>query len=168
MKQVDKELIRKILEKYAKKNCDYLKQATVLIDAGNARSMENSQLKATFSVPSPIHVKCGNHFNAVEFFICANQMLYTLSGYFASQQGLAIQEQLIDFDTFLTKRETCYIARVKEVTFRRPIDPKAFYGEIIIQKDRNRNGQKFVEAQIKFFDDNGGHAQGTMLLVMTS
>lgn len=166
MQQVEPQLIEKILEKYAQKNCAYLKQAAVTVSSG-ALSMENSQLAGEFSVLSPVHIQCGSHFNAVEFFICANQMIYVLSGHFAHQGLLKIQHQSIDFDAFIARRETCYIARVKEVKFASVIDSLEFYGEVTIQRERDRSGKKYIEAKLRFFDNHEGYAEGVMSLVMT-
>lgn len=164
--RLETSFISENLANYAAKNCDYLKQGTIYLP-DDLRGLKQQRFVGEFTITEPVHIPTGIHFNAVEFFICANQMLRLICAWNADHNQLILNGQAITKANYAEKFKQSYIAKVKQIEFSEVISPDEFYGELIIMKEHDIKQQKFVEADVRFYGNNGGKAYGNMLLVMS-
>ncbi|MGD9276884.1 MAG: FcoT family thioesterase [Candidatus Pacearchaeota archaeon] len=147
------EIMNIMLEPY-KENCRYLSKVNF-----NYPSIEGD-----FHIPSSCYIKDTGHFNAVELIICYNQLAYTFFAHSANQ-GLIENYGKVPVDEFKKfQLEKTFITKVKKIKFGNQINSNNFYGRLNLKKTMNFHGANFFDTDFNFWDDNGGKADGNILL----
>jgi hypothetical protein len=164
----DDVLLRKILVSY-RPNCCYLQKAFVEVDNVRAGGQfKGLMARGNFFIPEPCYIQSTGHFNAVEFNICYNQLAY----YFLAE---CVQHQLLDIFSGWDIEKYChrqlsdfFIVKLTS-SFRKRIDPKQFYGSMMLNKIIiNKERTIFIDTQCSFSDDQQGKSEGQILLAITT
>jgi len=136
MVQVEKELIKKILNPY-KKGWRFLKSA----------DYNPPSIKGKFIINNSYYIGETGHLNAVDFLICYNQLAYV---FFA---------QIINLTTktdFLSNKENqlkkSLIAKIKNLEFKKSINPKSFEGILTLKEIIPKERAIFFPIAVNFGD----------------
>jgi len=149
-------LMEKVLEIYFPQ-CRYLKSA----------NFHYPEINGEFEIPASFYVKGTGHFNAVEAIICYNQLAYT---FFAHGIDGRVEELMkfdsLSFDEFARERQLLdsFIVSIRELKFKRPINPHQFYGYMKLNKASKMGKSAFFMTEINFSDNSNGEALGEILL----
>lgn len=152
----DQELMAEVLRVY-KPHCHYLKQADTLL-AGDCLAV-----RGQFAIPEPCYIEDTGHFNAVEFIICFNQMMY----YAVAE---AVKEAMLppfsgwQLDDFWKRQLTDFVIAGLHSKFRRPVSARHFFGEgkfvKLIQRTTGERPLLLMDTVCRFWDDDGGRCEG--------
>jgi len=143
----------KTIEIYSE-NCRYLKEV----------EMDFPIMRGIFEIEGSYYVKETGHFNAVEVCIAYNQLAYEFFIESLSK-GLIPEMGVISPEYFLENHQLLhtYIAKINEMTFRKPFDKKRFFGKLELLQYR----KKFCRTSFEFKDNNSGHIDGKILLAFS-
>lgn len=157
---IPQEVVSSLISPYFS-SCQYLKEASFVEDENGLNGIAGK-----FCIPESCYVESSGHFNAVEFIMCFNQMGYVLFGD-SVRRGLAPEMGLDSLEDFIdVQLQRAYIVRVKEMSFRKPINPRDFGGSIHITRKKNAGGSNFYLTEVAFQDSTGGKATGLINLAM--
>lgn len=106
------------------------------------------------------------HFNATEFILGFNQLAYCMLAQGIEQSllpelGMSTAQELKD-----AQMERCYIGKIKEICFRKPIIPQNFLGTVRIDKTISRSGRVFYSVDTTYGDAQGGSASGKFTIAI--
>lgn len=161
----DSELLAEVLRVY-KPECRYLKSATVT-EQGDLASGQ-----CELSIPAPFYIDDTGHFNAVEFNICYNQMVYCVVAKCVSE-GLMGPFSHWTPEEFRVRQLPNFLIVDFQSNFVRPVNSHKFYGEIVFAGLRvsssplTRQAMYILETTCRFWDDTGGRCKGAVRLVVT-
>jgi FcoT-like thioesterase domain len=162
----DQDLLDEVLRVY-RPDCRYLRSATVSeAEPGLATG------RCEFSIPAPFYIDDTGHFNAVEFNLCYNQMLYYTSAK-CVKEGLMPPFAHWTLDEFRTRQLPDFLIVDFRSSFRRGIRPDHFYGEIAFTGVREFEGggrwqMIIADTTCRYWDDHGGRSRGEVRLVVTN
>ncbi len=165
----DDVLLERVLLPY-RANCHYLKSAQV----AGGEPAEGGRLMAAceFEILESCYIDDTGHFNAVEFNICYNQMLYYLLAK-SVQSRLARPFSGWTMDGYW-KRQLADILIVEfHSIFRRGMRGRRFFGEIEIVDIAEWEGSDIREPLVvldtvcRYWDDDGGDCQGKVKIAIT-
>jgi len=147
------EVIRVMLEPYFS-SVRYLRMA----------NFNYPSIEGYFEINNSCYCEETGHFTLTELSICYNQLAYTFFGY-SAQEGLVGDYGKVPIEIFRGLRHrNMLIPKVREITFKKQINPKKFYGSINFGKAREFKGSGFFDTSFRFWDKNGGNASGEILL----
>ncbi len=158
----DPELLARVLVPYARPKTQYLKSATVAVDG------ELASATGRFAIPFPCYIDDTGHLNSVEVNICFNQLMYYLIAKVVQEQVVPEFEDWTMEDYWAKQLPDILIARFQS-DFKRPIDSSDFTGEVSFAEFRKTNRTRpvqVVEMPWRFWDDNGGYAQGAVRMAL--
>jgi hypothetical protein len=176
---IDYVLLRRILAPYSHVGTDYLKSLQLLHTWRFPCLSEDESLITAcgeFRIPSSCYIKDTGHFNAVEFLICYNQLAYSTfghlfdgeyfndSGFMKISPGASQALARISIDAFFKNQLSSMLILKTSTRFKGLIDAKYFTGTLSINKIKNRSNTLFAETTCVFRDNNGGYADGEVLL----
>ena len=152
---ISSRIVDVMLEDYYS-NCRYLKEAFY------GKRGDYVGAEGVFEIPSSCYCESTGHFNAVEFLICFNQLTYTMLSE-AVERG-DMPELGADCVEDFKKLQLVgsYITKIKDISFKRKIDPRSFSGNVEIQSRKSMRGANFYKMKGMFADENGGNAFGLM------
>jgi len=157
----DPHLLEGVLRPY-KEHCRYLKSATISVKNGLGVA------RGEFSIASPCYIDDTGHFNAVEFNICYNQLVYYLLAKSIKEHAVpALAEWTVD-DYWVRQLPDILIARFRSI-FRSQIDSLAFSGEVAFSSITHSNVRQpmvLTETTVRFWDKQEGRADGEVLLAL--
>ena len=157
--KIDDSILERTLIPYKRKGTIYLKDAYAKhAHVNNSDSdIQNTVLhsiKELFSIPESCYADASGHFNAVEFNICYNQLIYVSFAY-GIDEGLIPAFDDLSLDEYYRKQfSDVYITHL-ESHYKRVINPRNFYGVLKINKAKKRQGLIMFDTDIKFWDDDG-------------
>lgn len=159
----DPSLLSRVLSPY-KEHCQYLKSATLNAE-GNLNNGEYLTGNAIFQIPESCYIDDTGHFNAVEFNICYNQLMYyTIAKAVKEQAAEMFRHWNMDMywrrqlpDVLITDFRSC---------FKRPLESKHFYGEIEFVASRSIRSFQYINTLIRFTDDGKGYCEGAVKLAI--
>ncbi len=152
------------MDPYRAKNCIYLQ--------GMSTTVEDGIITATgeFTIADSCYIDDTGHFNAVEFTICFNQLFYaTVAEGIRSQLHPALNEWTLD--EYWQRRLPDVLIHKSSSTYKRPINPRAFSGEVRFDEISTRmlqRGMLTIETSARFWDDSGGAATGNVRLALVN
>jgi hypothetical protein len=163
----DPDLLAQVLEVYVP-TCRYLLSADV-----TARDDGDIEARCEFAIPNSFYIAGTGHFNAVEFNLCYNQMMYYVfakivaAGLVRALRGWTLndywQRQLPDF-----------LIVDFHSSFQKSIDAHGFHGEIVVGRTRtvaagrNWAAMLLAETTCRYWDDAGGRSTGTVRMALTN
>ena len=176
---LDPAFIAQVLEPYRPTRTDYLRSASVIQsclwdDGTDGRPILT--LQGRYSIPTSCYIRNTGHFNAVEFLICYNQLAYVAFGYIVrarmlDEDGLlnvspAARDQFskLTFEDFRRRQLSSMLILKTSTRFKAPIAAESFTGELQLLKMFYRNRTCFATSFCAFRDDQGGYAEGEVLL----
>lgn len=157
----DNQLLGDVLRPYYE-HTTYLKSATVTVKNGLAVA------KGEFSIDQPCYIQDTGHFNAVEFNICYNQLVYFLIAKSIKEGAVPAFEGWTVDDYWERQLPSILITRFRSV-FRAQIDSSSFHGEVAFSSFTRSTVRKpvlFIDTTSRFWDDKGGRADGDALLAL--
>ncbi|MFF8732440.1 FcoT family thioesterase [Streptomyces sp. NPDC015171] len=161
----DAGLLARVLVPY-KEHCKYLKSAEVL--AGP----EHTSVRCAFAIAESCYIDDTGHLNSVEANIAYNQMMYYLVAK-SVREGLlpALRDWTLD-DFWHHQLPDILLTRFAG-TFRRPVDPRSFSGELAFRSVTRREpagGKPFLHAETayRYWDADGGRCDGEATLAFVN
>lgn len=141
-------------------NSSYIEEARYI-------SHDHFAANALFRIPETCYGDKTGHFNAVEFILCYNQLIYVMFSE-AVEQGDVPEMGMTSFEEFKKiQLKGSFLTKIKDVSFRRQINPEGFVGRIDINKVKSMRGTNFYFTNGSFADFNGGRALGEMNYAFT-
>lgn len=159
----DPELLKRVMSPY-KNQCQYLKE-TSLISEGEIADGEYLTGKATFSIPESCYIDDTGHFNAVEFNICYNQLMYYTIAKAVKEQA-AQMFTTWDMEAYWRRQLPDILIVDFKSSFKRPLNSKRFYGQIEFVSSRSIKRFQYINTLIRFTDDEKGHCEGAVKLAI--
>lgn len=160
----DADLLERVLVPY-KEHCKYLRTAEV------TSGPERTSARCEFAVSESCYIDDTGHLNSVEVNIAYNQMMYYLVAKSVKEGLLAgFQDWTLD-DFWRHQLPDILIARFAG-TFRRPVNPRAFSGEMafLSLSRRDPGGKPFLHAETsyRYWDADGGRYDGEATLAFVN
>ncbi|MEU3830174.1 hypothetical protein GT045_22540 [Streptomyces sp. SID486] len=157
----DTELLARVLLPY-KEHCRYLKSADV------AAGPEHASARCGFAIPESCYIDDTGHLNSVEANIAYNQMMYYLVAK-SVQEGLLAAFRDWTLEDFWRRQLPDILITRFAGTYRRPVDPRSFSGEMVIRSVSRREpggGRPFLHADTsyRYWDADGGRCDGEVTL----
>jgi hypothetical protein len=161
----DADLLARVLEPY-KEHCKYLKSAEV------TAGPEYPLVRCEFVIPGSCYIDDTGHLNSVEVNIAYNQMMYYLVAKSVQEGLLAGFEDWTLEDFWRHQLPDILIARFSG-TFRRPVNPRTFSGEMTFRSVTRREtggGKPFLHADTsyRYWDADGGRCDGEATLAFVN
>ncbi|MGY5100491.1 (2E)-enoyl-ACP glycyltransferase [Streptomyces sp. 900105245] len=161
----DTDLLERVLAPY-KAHCKYLTSAVV------TPGPEHPAARCEFVIPESCYIDDTGHLNSVEVNIAYNQMMYYLVAKSVQEGLLAGFEDWTLDDFWRHQLPDILIARFSG-SFRRPIDPRAFSGEMeflsVTRREPDGRGP-FLHARTsyRYWDADGGRCDGEATLAFVN
>ncbi|GAA1479861.1 fatty acyl CoA thioesterase FcoT [Gordonia sinesedis] len=159
----DAALLARTVRPYAAKGAVYLTAAQVNSVDGEVVT------EGSLGIAESCYIDDTGHFNAAEFVISYNQMIYlTLA--------TAVRDRLIPelagwtMDDYWRRQLPNVLITRMTTRFRRPIEPSAYRGRLVVTDTAFRNRSQPViglQTTITFTDDHGGAAFGDVEIALT-
>lgn len=166
--KIDDSILERTLIPYKRKKTIYLKEAYAEYVINDPDSEpENTarySVKGSFSIPESCYIDDTGHFNAVEFNICYNQLMY-ISFAYTIDKGLISAFDLSLEEYYHKQLSNVYITHL-ESHYKHVINPRNFHGVFKINKAKKRQGLIMVDTDIEFSDDGNGLAYGNVGVVI--
>jgi hypothetical protein len=151
-------------------HCQYLTNCTLEyapVGPGVSADVSEASIAAEgdCTVGESCYIDSTGHFNAVEFQICCNQIMYAM---FAECVAHRLVRSFLglNLEQYWERRlPNVLITNVNSV-FRRPINPRAFRVRHQLDRSYLMRDRAFWESRILYTDDDGGHAEGTVVGTM--
>ncbi len=164
-------LLHKALSPYANKGTVYLKEAYRGIheDGSPERTDTRKETRdctviGVFSIPESCYVDESGHFNAVEFVICYNQIMYVSLAYAVENEFL--ESFIENLEEFYRKQiSDVYISKF-ESHYKSPINAREFEGVCRITGSKKMHRTMYLKTEIGFSDNSGGSAYGSVDLAI--
>ncbi len=165
MKKIDDSLLQRTMITYSSKNAVYLKGVYIdyKIPSGND---EDYVARGVFSIGESCYTNDTGHFNAVEFNICYNQLMYTALAHGVSKKLLNCLQDLTLDEYYNKQLPDVYITRL-ESYYKKVIDPNDFSGVFRVKKTKKTRKLIIIKTQIEFSGYGGGLAYGEVDLAIT-
>lgn len=159
----DDELFEQVMAPYASKGTIYLTAPPRVV-------VRDGRLIATgdFSIAEPCYIDDTGHFNAAEFIICYNQLMYYAL-------AAAVRDRLTpDFahwtlDDYWRRQLPDVLIAHTEIKFSRPVESASFTGEFVINASTERiNARRILmlDTSIGFTDRGAGRCAGDIRLAI--
>lgn len=155
---VDEAFLARVLAPY-KPHCRYLESAVVEHGADALCS-----IRGRFGIPASCYIDDTGHLNSVEVNICYNQMLYTLYAT-GVVHGFIPPLASLSLDEYLARQLPDVLIHKIDMAFKRPIDPRAFDGEMSFEDALDKGAYVLFPSRYAFTDASGGRAVGKVSVV---
>ena len=157
---VEQQTIDTVLSCY-RDHCQYVKKAGIYSSEHGPLDPNRDallSLKAELSVPVSCYIDDTGHFNAVEFNICYNQMMYLLMAHGVEQGILDIG--IADLAEFKQRMLSDILIIEMKNKFRQAICDDKIYGTVSIHQCVLKRNLYIVKTSCQFFDSKGGKQFG--------
>jgi hypothetical protein len=150
MSTVEVDLLTEVLSCY-KPHCRYLQEFA----GGRGR----------FVIPESCYIDDTGHLNAVEVNICYNQLLYASIASFVREGTGPVFDTWTMAEFWRRRLPDILITRFTS-EFRRPVDPRSFSGELVLDRIVSRRLPPdetplvAIDTTFRFWDIEGGDASG--------
>ncbi|ONK10104.1 FcoT family thioesterase [Streptomyces sp. MP131-18] len=134
----DKVLLDSVLAVY-KPHCRYLRETSVTVKGDPQDKGGLIRLRGDFRIPESCYIKDTGHFNAVEFNICFNQMIYFIMAKSLKERVLRAFDSWTMEDFWARQLPDMFIVDFSS-SFRDAMRGRRFWGELDIVRAVNREG----------------------------
>lgn len=157
-------VFRRVLDPYRAKRSIYLTSARVALDEGRVHG------QGTFSIQESAYIDDTGHFNAAEFIISYNQLMYY-------SLAVTVKDHLLpafsswSLEDYWARQLPDVLIHKQASTFSRPINARAYTGEFVITELSTRSsgrGLLWLNTEVNFRDDDAGRAVGTVALALVN
>lgn len=159
----DQPLMAEVISVY-KPGCRYLESAETVLDG------ECLAVRGQFAVPEPFYIEDTGHFNAVEYIICFNQMMYYAVAK-AVKEAMLMPFATWQPEDFWKRQLSDFLIAALECRFRRPMSARHFFGEgkFVKLTQRGIGGVRtllIMDTHSRFWDDQGGRCEGEIKVAL--
>ncbi|KUJ69088.1 hypothetical protein ACZ90_14710 [Streptomyces albus subsp. albus] len=164
----DEELLERVLQVY-KPHCRYLTSTLVTAKGDPADDGGLVGVRGQFHIPESCYIDDTGHFNAVEFNICFNQMIYFI-------MAKALKERLIrafdhwSMDDYWTRQLPDMFIVDFRSTFRRHMRGRHFWGELdivdVIERDGGNGPLMILGTTCRYGEDEAVACHGKVRLAL--
>jgi hypothetical protein len=166
---VSPELLSRVLIPY-RDNCKYLKRCSMEYrPVGDGVTEEESVASvvatADLAIGESCYIDSTGHFNAVEFQICANQIMYVMGAETARLQ-LVRSGASLDLAGYYERQLPNVLITNVTAAFRKLMNPRRFHGRIQLDRAYSLRDRVFWEATVTYYDDEGGLADGNIVITV--
>jgi len=159
---VANEVLKKVLAPY-KPGCKYLKSAVCELPEDGADHLV--RLVGELAIEESCYIEDTGHFNAVEFNISYNQLIYTLLGH-CVVEGILPALEGMGFSEYLARQLPDVLIHKFDSKFRRPMSPRDFRGYVDITETSDRGPFIIIKTFVRFEDMAGGNSHGEVTLAI--
>jgi len=155
----------RVLQPY-KPECRYLKRAHVeLPDHGGEDHLVLA--RAEFEIPTSCYIEDTGHFNAVEFNISYNQLIYTLMAQCVISDIIPAFAAMT-LDEYLARQLPDVLIHDFHSRFRKPMLAERFSGTVSIMDAVEKSRFVLLKTHIAFHDEHGGNSEGDVSLAIVN
>ncbi|MGJ6126753.1 FcoT family thioesterase [Mycolicibacterium sp. Y3] len=158
----DTTLLARTMAPYARKETIYLKNAVTRRQGDTVTSIGD------FGFQQSCYIEETGHFNAVEFVISYNQLVYyTLAA--TVRDHLLPELKNWDLEDYWQRQLPSILISRMSTRFRQPINARNYHGELTITDIEFRQRSRpllALQTKIDFTDDAIGNAQGDVEIVL--
>ena len=152
-------------------NCKYLKRCAMeyvppAADVSAEESEASIVALGELSVAESCYIDSTGHFNAVEFQICANQLMYTMGAEVTRRRILRAFASM-DLDGYYERQLPNVLITNVTSAFRKVMNPRRFYGRLQLDRAYCLRDRAFWECTLTYTDDEGGLADGNIVVTMS-
>ncbi|RNE50023.1 FcoT family thioesterase [Corynebacterium alimapuense] len=161
--QADSALLNQCLDPYRAKDAIYLQELEFTHSEAGISS------RGSFGIDESCYIDDTGHFNAAEFIMCYNQLMYATIAV-AVNYGGTDEFAGWNLQDYWDRQLPNVLIQEFWSRYSRPISARRFQGEFTIdQVDRSRldRGILKLSTSVSFHDEAGGRARGTVLLALT-
>jgi hypothetical protein len=167
--EISPERLTRVLIPY-RDNCKYLKRCSMeYVPAGGDVSQDDSEASIVavgeLSIGESCYIASTGHFNAVEFQICANQLMYAM-GAECTRLGLLRAFASMDLEGYYERQLPNVLITNVTSAFRKVMNPRRFRGRLQLDRAYCMRDRAFWECTITYSDDEGGLADGNIIVTM--
>jgi hypothetical protein len=167
--EISPDLLARVLLPY-RHNCKYLQRIWIeYLPIGGEidRDLSESSIavEGDMSIGESCYIDSTGHFNAVEFQICANQLLYTM-GAECVRRRLLDAFSPMDLEGYFERQLPNVLITNVTSTFRRVLSPRRFRGRAELDRSYRLGDRAFWECTLTYTDDDGGLADGSIVVTM--
>jgi hypothetical protein len=161
------DLLAQVLEVYVPA-CRYLRSAEAFETDEGAVGFH-----CALAIPESFYIRSTGHFNAVEFNLCYNQMMYHGVARMVADR-LAAPFNTWSLPDYWARQLAEFLIVDFRSTFHQGIDAASFSGDLVFDRIRSipggRNWRPMValDTSCRFWDGNGGRAEGTVRVMITN
>ncbi len=166
---LSQEMLTEALVPY-RSHCKYLKTCSleyIPVRAGVSPDVSEASLLAEgeCAIEESCYIDSTGHFNAVEFQIVCNQIMYAM---FAEsvRLGLVRSFSALDLPGYWERRLSNVLITNVNSVFRRVIDPRKFRVRHQLDRSYLIKERVFWESRVSYSDDDDGCAEGTVVGTM--
>jgi hypothetical protein len=168
--EMSPERLARVLVPY-RDNCKYLKKiAFEYRPVGPGVTADDSEASIVahgdMSIAESCYIDSTGHFNAVEFQIGANQLMYAL-GAEVTRLGILRAFSSMDLDGYYDRQLSNVLITNVESNFRKVMNPRRFRGRLQLDRAYCLRDRAFWECTLAYSDDEGGAADGTIVVTMS-
>ena len=165
--------VSKVLAPYFE-HTTYLKEATMIRRATHGSEKPRELVAAgEFHIGQSCYIQSTGHFNAVEFNICFNQLAYVTYAYCFETEYFRERHpewgerlDMLNPTNFAKNQLSSMLIVNLASKFKKEIRGNHFQGELEIGKMRTMRNCMFSTNHVKFYDDEGGFAEGDVTLAL--
>lgn len=163
------DLLERVMTPY-RDNCKYLRSLSmeylplseeVTPDASEASIAAIAEL----SIGESCYIDSTGHFNAVEFQICANQIMYAM-GAECTRLGLLRAFETMDLEGYYERQLPNVLITNVTMVFKKVMNPRRFRGRVQLDRAYCIRERAFWECTVTYTDDDDGLADGTIVVTM--
>jgi hypothetical protein len=163
------ELLARVLIPY-RDNCKYLKRLSMeylpVSDQVSADASEASIAAiGELSIGESCYIDSTGHFNAVEFQICANQLMYAM-GAECTRLRLLRAFSSMDLEGYYERQLPNVLITNVTMAFKKVMNPRRFRGRLQLDRAYCMRERAFWECSVSYTDEEGGLADGTIIVTM--
>jgi hypothetical protein len=123
--------------------------------------------RGQFAIEESCYIADTGHFNAVEYNICYNQLIYTLVGA-CIDRGLLSAFSDWTLEEFRRRQLPDFLIVRLESEFRSPMQSGWFEAVVRIERVSARKGTVIMNTSSEFFAVSGGRSRGTCLVAVVN
>ena len=163
----DPDLLRQVLAVY-RPACRYLK-STSTVAHGEPGDGGHVAVHGAFEIPESFYIQDTGHFNAVEFNLCYNQMIYYILAKAVKEGIMRPLHRWRMADYWARQLPDMFIVDFHS-SFRRAMRGRVFSGELDVWRVTERDGGNgpliLLDTKCRYWEDGGGRCQGDVKLVL--
>jgi len=166
---LSEELLSRVLIPY-RDNCKYLKKLSMeYLPVSSEVSPDASEASIAaigeLSIGESCYIDSTGHFNAVEFQICANQLMYAMGAEVTRLRILRAFSSM-DLEGYYERQLPNVLITNVTMAFKRVMNPRRFRGRLQLDRAYCMRDRAFWECTVTYDDEEGGLADGTIIVTM--
>lgn len=164
--EISPEILAEVLVPY-RHNCKYVKRMWIeYLPVGDGVTADQSEASivgdAELTIEESCYIDSTGHFNAVEFQICANQLMYAT---FAEcvRRRLVRSMLSLDLQGYWERRLPNVLITNVTSAYKKVLNPRKFRGRHQLERSYLIKDRVFWEGTFEYTDDEGGLADGSIV-----